>query len=52
MAAHADEAVHLNGMLVDGRVFMPLRAAGDQFGALTTEIPDCFFSYIEQLKRQ
>ncbi|WP_458123992.1 stalk domain-containing protein [Paenibacillus sp. Z3-2] len=36
LAAHADEAVHLNGKLVDGRVFMPLRAAGDQIGAVTT----------------
>ncbi|GMK37039.1 hypothetical protein PCCS19_00920 [Paenibacillus sp. CCS19] len=36
IAAHADEAVHLNGKLVDGRVFMPLRAAGAQIGAVTT----------------
>ncbi|MBB6023823.1 hypothetical protein HNR77_004925 [Paenibacillus sp. JGP012] len=36
LAAHANEAVHLNGKLVDGRVYMPLRAAGAQIGAVTT----------------
>jgi len=36
LSAHADEAVHLSGKLVDGRVYMPLRAAGAQIGAITT----------------
>lgn len=36
LAAHADEAVHLNGKLVDGRVYMPLRAAGAHIEAVTT----------------
>lgn len=35
MAAHANETVSLKGKLVDGRVFMPLRAAGDGIGAVT-----------------
>ncbi|WP_054024921.1 copper amine oxidase N-terminal domain-containing protein [Bacillus sp. FJAT-28004] len=36
IAAHANEPVRLDGKMVDGRVFMPLRAAGDGIGAETT----------------
>lgn len=36
MAAHANDQVMLDGKIVDGRAFMPLRAAGDGIGAVTT----------------